>query len=56
MASTETKSREDGRRPLLVYLDPALILQIKKRALEENKHAYLIVEEILKQSLASTDE
>jgi hypothetical protein len=43
--------REDNRKPLLVYLDPDLILKLKRRALEEDRHTYLLVEELLKKSL-----
>ncbi len=42
------KERADGRRPLLLYLDPQLITELKIRALTENTHVYRIVEEILR--------
>jgi hypothetical protein len=43
-----TKPRPDGRRPLLVYLDPKIIHALKVRALESNRHVYLLVEEALR--------
>jgi hypothetical protein len=43
--------RSDGRRKFVVYLDPKLIQAIKIQALEEDRHAYLIVEEIIAKSL-----
>lgn len=44
-SSTE---RPDGRRPLLVYLDPKIIQALKIEALEKDTHVYLLMEEILK--------
>lgn len=54
MANKETKSiktavRADGRRPLLVYLDPKVIHELKVEALRRDTHVYLIVEELLKE-------
>jgi hypothetical protein len=42
------KERPDGRKPLLLYIDPEVIHSLKIEALERNTHAYLIVEELLK--------
>ncbi len=44
-----TKARPDGRKPLLLYIDPAVIQALKIEALGANTHAYLIVEKLLKQ-------
>lgn len=39
--------RADGRKKFVVYLDPKLIHAIKIRALNEDRHAYELVEELL---------
>jgi hypothetical protein len=39
------RTRSDGRRTLLVYMDPDLIKDIKKVALDEERTVYEIVEE-----------
>jgi hypothetical protein len=39
------KARSDGRRTLLVYMDPGLIKDLKKAALDEDRTVYEIVEE-----------
>jgi hypothetical protein len=44
----ESRARQDGRKPLLVYLDPELIRSLKIQAATEQTHVYLIVEEALK--------
>ncbi|MET3896089.1 hypothetical protein ABIB57_000013 [Devosia sp. UYZn731] len=43
--------RPDGRKKFVVYLDPKLIQSIKMKALEEDRHAYELVEEIIAKSL-----
>ena len=43
--------RSDGRKKFVVYLDPKLIQSIKIRALEEDRHAYELVEEIIAKSM-----
>lgn len=48
LTKTETREREDGRKALLVYLDPELILDLKRQALEDGRHVYLVVEEMLR--------
>lgn len=40
--------RKDGRRPLLVYLDPSLIRDLKKEALDRDINVYELVEESLR--------
>ncbi|WP_400768733.1 hypothetical protein [Methylosinus sporium] len=44
--------REDGRRSLLVYLDPDLIKNLKKAALDDERHVYEMVEEAVSDYLA----
>lgn len=39
-----SRTRADGRRTLLVYMDAALIIELKKAALEDDVNAYEIVE------------
>ena len=40
-------AREDGRRQLLVYLDPELIDRIKQATIDDGRYTYEIVEEVL---------
>lgn len=47
-ARSDRRVRPDGRKPLLVYLDPKLILELKREALEKDTHAYLLIEERLR--------
>ncbi|WP_332714406.1 hypothetical protein [Pelagibacterium mangrovi] len=47
--SQPSNERRDGRRPLLVYLDPKLIQALKVEALEKRTHVYLLMEDILKE-------
>ena len=49
-----TPARKDGRRPLLVYLDPALIKDLKKEALDRDVNVYELVEELLKRPRAGS--
>lgn len=51
MKTLKTPPREDGRRPLTVYLPPELIRTLKLRALDEDRPAYEVVQEILEASL-----
>jgi|GEM_PF-5670883 len=48
---SEATRRPDGRKALLVYLDPELILTLKRMALEDDRHVYLLVEDLLKEGL-----
>ena len=41
-------SRPDGRKPLLVYLEPKLIQDLKVEALQRETYVYLIIEELLR--------
>ncbi len=47
-----SRARVDGRRQLLVYLEPELIKELKKAALDEDRTAYEIVEEATREWLA----
>lgn len=44
--------RDDGRKPLLVYLKPEVIQALKRRALDLDTYAYLVLEEILEREPA----
>jgi len=48
--------RPDGRDKFVVYLNPELIREIKMRALDERKHAYEIVEELMTSALRSSED
>jgi len=50
-SKTVTKARSDGRRPLLVYLNPDVIKRLKKAALDEDRTAYEITEEAVREWL-----
>lgn len=41
--------RKDGRRPLLVYMHPDLIKQLKKLALDRDVTTFSLVEEAVQQ-------
>jgi hypothetical protein len=45
---SSSRARADGRKSLLVYLDPDVIKQLKKAALDEDRNAYEITEEALR--------
>jgi hypothetical protein len=47
LESTGSRVRPDGKRQLLVYLDPELIIETKKSALDDRRTASAIVEEAL---------
>lgn len=42
------RTRADGRKSLLVYLDPEVIKQLKKAALDHDLNAYEIAEDALR--------
>lgn len=46
------RARADGRKSLLVYLDPEVIKQLKKAALDHDRNAYEIAEDALREWLA----
>lgn len=49
--SSNASKRSDGRKKFVVYLDPKLIQTIKVRALNEERHAYELVEDLLSQAV-----
>lgn len=49
----KSRARPDGRRSMLVYLDPKVIKQLKKAALDEDRNAYEITEEAVRGWLAA---
>lgn len=42
--TTVSRVRDDGRRQLLLYLDPEVIKELKRAALDEDKPAYVLAE------------
>lgn len=50
--SKAPRARTDGRRTLLVYMDAALIKELKKAALDDDTNSYEIVEEATREWLA----
>jgi hypothetical protein len=50
--SSDAPKRSDGRKKFVVYLDPKLIQTIKVRALNEQRHAYQVVEELLTKAVS----
>jgi len=48
-----SRARSDGRRSLLVYLDAEVIKQLKKAALDQERTAYEITEEAVREWLTS---
>lgn len=52
-SKTAARTRADGRRPLLVYFQPDVIKQLKKAALDEDRTAYEIAEEAVREWLAT---
>ena len=48
-----TRTRADGRKSLLVYLNPDVIKELKKAALDEDRTAYEITEEAVSAWLAT---
>lgn len=51
--ASPSRIRSDGRRQLLIYLDPKVIRQLKRAALidERERPAYELAEEAIKQWL-----
>jgi len=46
------RSRTDGRKGLLVYMDAGLIKDVKKAGLDDDRNAYEIIEEATREWLA----
>jgi len=51
-SQTGNRVRKDGRRQLLVYLDPELIKKLKKAAIDDDRTVYEIVEDSARDWLA----
>ena len=51
MLSTSIRKRSDGRKSLLVYMDEALIKELKKVAVDDDCNAYDIVEKATREWL-----
>jgi hypothetical protein len=51
-AKTHGRKRTDGRKSLLIYLDEDVIKQLKRVALDQDRHAYEIAEEAIRQWLS----
>jgi hypothetical protein len=45
------RSRRDGRRQLLLYMDPEVIKELKRAALDTDRPAYEIAEEAIREFL-----
>lgn len=52
-SKTAAQARTDGRKPLVSYLRPHVIKQLKKAALDDERHTYEIVEEAARDWLAA---
>jgi hypothetical protein len=52
-SNQRARERQDGRRSLLVYLQPNVIKELKKAALDEDRTAYEITEEAVTLWLAA---
>lgn len=50
--SKPIRNRPDGRKSLLVYMDAALIKELKKIAVDNDRNAYEIVEEATQEWLS----
>jgi len=44
----QIRARTDGRKSLLVYMDEKLIKELKKVAVDDDRNAYEIVEEAMR--------
>ena len=54
-AKTAPRARTDGRRSLLVYLEPDLIKDLKRAALDDEANVYEIVEAAAREWLKRRD-
>lgn len=52
-AASKAQPRKDGRKPLLVYLQPGLIKQLKKLALDQDTTAYELTEQAVRTWLSA---
>jgi len=54
--SADRKPRADGRKPLLAYLNPLVIKDLKRAALDDDRNTYEIVEEAARDWLARREQ
>jgi hypothetical protein len=50
-ATSVARTRSDGRRQLLIYMDPEVIKELKRAALAEDRPAYELAEEAIREWL-----
>jgi hypothetical protein len=50
-APSVARTRRDGRRQLLMYLAPEVVKDLKRAALDDDRPAYLLVEEAILEML-----
>jgi hypothetical protein len=49
--ASAARTRSDGRRQLLIYLDPELIRDLKRAAIDEDRPGYELAEEAIREWL-----
>jgi hypothetical protein len=49
--ASAARTRSDGRRQLLIYMDPEVIKELKRAALDEDRPAYEVAEEAIREWL-----
>jgi len=50
-----SQPRKDGRKQLLVYLNPDLLKEVKIRAVQQDRSAYEVVEDALRAQFGKTN-
>jgi hypothetical protein len=50
-APSGARTRRDGRRQLLIYLQPEVVKDLKRASLDDDRPAYLLVEEAILEML-----
>jgi hypothetical protein len=49
--ASAARVRSDGRRQFLIYLQPEIILELKRAALDQDRPAYEVAEEAIREWL-----
>jgi hypothetical protein len=49
--ASPTRSRSDGRRQILLYMAPEIVRELKRAALDEERPAYELAEEAIREWL-----
>jgi hypothetical protein len=49
--ASAVRTRADGRRQLLLYMDPEVVRELKRAALDSDRPAYEIAEEAIREFL-----